>query len=402
MRGPIPPTATLARTLPQGRSAASRRGMGTYNGPGHTTRHRRHKRPSQQRATAIGMHGCTASQVITSLWPWSRPRLHVMPFLIAPASRFGTAGATREGWCRGWLIPLLYQLYNELLLLLLLASLLAFWTESSHDMCPVQFPGSGSGAHTQGDEAASASRLTRGVTYDMPPDILLLVGALFVGTGATMLIVGTIVHRSIVKALLVLALVLATAEVASSTLLQTASESLGVTMSLLRNGVALGGFTLDLQCTGAVLAILVALRLGVVVVGLPLVDMSMLFFEGAACGVLGVRLAANFYPPLLRESSLLPGAGRFLGYPIVPFWACALPLGMRTQERSNTAEWVASVVLHAPVAPKSGRHLAHRMCRTPSGRSAHQAPPPGRFLCVCGQRWSWARLRFWSRDGAPR
>ena len=251
-----------------------------------------------------------------------------MPFIAAPTLRFDAA---RDSCCHCLylLLPHLIRAYNELLALIFIACVAAAWTESHYDGCPLaNIPAPKGSAPTDGEPVADDAAITRGVSYDVPPKLLLGAGYLFTTFGLAMLVFGPTVQRTIVKGLIVLVVALASAQVASSSLITPVAERLSMTTSLLRGGVALGGFTLDLQCTGSMLGIFVAARLAIFLVGLSLVERSMLFLEGAACGVLGVRLAANFYPPLLVESSVVPDAGFLLGYPIVPFWACAVPLAV--------------------------------------------------------------------------
>jgi hypothetical protein len=47
------------------------------------------------------------------------------------------------------------------------------------------------------------------------------------------------------------------------------------------------------------------------------------FLEGAATGVLAVRLACDFFPTLLEAHPFSGAPHFFLGYPLVPFWLSA-------------------------------------------------------------------------------
>ena len=237
--------------------------------------------------------------------------------------------------CRRTLLVLL-RVYNEALLLFVLAGVLAYYTASSEDgACLVSSiptyayaPAEGGTQAGGASAAAAVSAVTTGIAMDLPPVALLAAGVAFTATGIVMLACAVPAQRIIVGLVVVGGLAFVSEQASEQALLGEATPNVDAALTLMRDGLSVGGFTLDLRCTGSMFAILVASRLGLWMLETRLTQRAMMFVEGAACGVLAVRLAADFYAPLLVSSASVPDAGLLLGYPIVPFWASAVPLGV--------------------------------------------------------------------------
>jgi len=114
------------------------------------------------------------------------------------------------------------------------------------------------------------------------------------------------------------------AETASATYLLTDPPwTLAAAFDLERSGVSLGHLRVDVDCTGSVFVILIAVSIGLQALAHSYFQRALSFLEGAATGVLAVRLACDFFPTLLEAHPFSGAPHFFLGYPLVPFWLSA-------------------------------------------------------------------------------
>mmetsp|Transcript_37896 Transcript_37896/g.100220 ORF Transcript_37896/g.100220 Transcript_37896/m.100220 type:complete len:373 (+) Transcript_37896:30-1148(+) len=237
------------------------------------------------------------------------------------------ADANSSGWASRAL-ALVERLTNHVVMIAALAVLLAQLLEIDHD-CPIVALHSALVEEVQQPENNEMD-IDAGIAYHLPPEALLVLGSILASIGAMMLIFGGKMQQFFSASIVVSSLALAAQEVAVQTLLlQPKSERFFLNLTLSRGATPLSSLKLDVACTAAFFAILIAISTALHFVALRMFKRMAQFFEGAITAVLTVRLVAQFLPWLL-VSHPFSGADyvghMFLGYPLVPFWAIALPL----------------------------------------------------------------------------
>ena len=223
------------------------------------------------------------------------------------------------------------RMWNHLLLLLLIASLIAHFVVGDDGVCPIvamhnQLSEVSPKDHTPSAQDEPNLRIEEGVAYTLPQGALISVGIAFLILGVGMLIFGVHLKQSFSAAVLVGGMAIAAEEVtARAWLVGSRRDSLGISVVTTRGDTELNSFTFDVACTGSLFTILVAVWAGLSLVASGGFKRAALLFEGGVFAVMSVRLIADFYPPLLETYPADDQAGHFfLGYPIVPFWATAI------------------------------------------------------------------------------
>lgn len=224
-------------------------------------------------------------------------------------------------------ITFVERVWNHLVMLAALAILLPQFLAGGSE-CPVI------SVHNllldQVHEPTDKLDLEAGIAYSLPPGVHFVLGGGLTLLGLMMLVFGLKMQQIISAAVVVASLALVAEEVSVRTLLlRPLANRYAVNLTLSRGAVSVGSVVVDLACSGSLFAVLLAISAGVHFVALQSFKRTAQFFEGAVSAVLAVRLASQFVPWLL-ESHPIAGAGYdghfFLGYPVVPFWAIAMPL----------------------------------------------------------------------------
>ena len=230
--------------------------------------------------------------------------------------------------CGNFFLQHLWYWFNQLLVLIVLAVLITrYGSLGPEQTCPVTAAHAGLvriGAATEDGLA-----FDNGITFSLPPSAIYAVGATALAVGGVMLSCGLRLQRVFTALLVLGALALYAESAAMQQLLYKPPEAdLAVGLFLESDGVTTFRFRVDLPCAGSVLLLLIAISIGLHLITQPLFGRVLSFVEGAICGILAVRLAADFFPPLLEampgpfdEAGATPKA--FLGYPLIPFWSAA-------------------------------------------------------------------------------
>ena len=225
--------------------------------------------------------------------------------------------------CGNFFLQHLWYWFNQLLVLIVLAVLITrYGSLGPEQTCPVTAAHAGLvriGAATEDGLA-----FDNGITFSLPPSAIYAVGATALAVGGVMLSCGLRLQRVFTALLVLGALALYAESAAMQQLLYKPPEAdLAVGLFLESDGVTTFRFRVDLPCAGSVLLLLIAISIGLHLITQPLFGRVLSFVEGAICGILAVRLAADFFPPLLEsmpgpfdEAGATPKA--FLGYPLIP------------------------------------------------------------------------------------
>ena len=233
--------------------------------------------------------------------------------------------------------------YNHLLLCLILALISSYFTVDAEEdgVCPIAtfhafMLGYKERAVATVEGAVSANiGVATGVSYTIPPTALLAVGGSFLLLGVLMLLGGFQVQRIVTGVIIVGGLVLAAENLVATELLRVAGRRqlsevitsapleaaaaplveepvaaatspvpgshLEASLELLSDGLPITPpLRVDLKCTGAFFAVFLALSIALHLLTARWFQRISLTVEGAACALLAVRLAADFFPPLLE------------------------------------------------------------------------------------------------------
>ena len=248
-----------------------------------------------------------------------------------PFSSSSSAASVESSSFSDTILPLIERVWNHLVLLLFAAMITAHFL-SFDDECIL------STIHGMLIDGASMAatvpqervQISVGVAYNVPPGLLLTLGSVLFLLGVSMLIFGMRMQRTITALVVVGGGVVVMEEVTARMWLNTPAEDrYSLDLTFMRGIDTVNTFVIDLACTGSVYAIFLTISAGLHLVAMTFFKRAAQFFEGAVAAVLFVRLIANFYPTLLESHPIDVGldvGSFFLGYPLVPFWAIAVPL----------------------------------------------------------------------------
>lgn len=218
-------------------------------------------------------------------------------------------------------------IWNHLIVLLVLAgAVTAPFADSEYGTCPIANVRKTVLQTTHSSDATPG--LDQGVAYDLPAEAVLFAGSAFLLVGIAMLLFPWPFRRAVSCVVFVTVLALLAEEGSSRLLLDNSASPLDLTFTLTRGPDELSSLRVDLPCTGSAFAVFAAIWAGLHLMALQTVKRASLFFEGAVCAVLLVRMLADFLPVLLEPQPLSGAAQFFLGYPVVPFWAVSIPLAL--------------------------------------------------------------------------
>ena len=218
--------------------------------------------------------------------------------------------------------------WNHLVMLLLIAFILTVPFVDESSTCPITTVRNSLMASTLPSSSESELDLNEGVAYTLPAKAMLLIGSGLLLSGICLIFFPRRMQRTVSALVLIVGLALLAEELSAHLLIgQHGSPPLGLTLTLTRGLDELQSIRVDLACTSSLFAILAAISAGLHLMALRPFKRGFLVFEGAVAAVLFVRMLADFIP-LLLETHPIAGIGHFfLGYPLVPFWATAVPLG---------------------------------------------------------------------------
>lgn len=325
--------------------------------------------------------------------------------------------------CAKRLLRWLLTLWNCFIIYVLVAVAASYFTvDATGGVCPISIFHRYMAAYEHKAAAVLGSSVSAdvsvGVAYEIPAAAMVSVAGVLLVLGAMMLLGGVRMQRLIVGVAVVGSLTLAAESLVATQLLRldedggllrrlsevaaaspdaasspptlSASPSpitlfpsaattaaavapsapgLQARLSILSDGASLfPPLTLDLQCSGAFLALLVAATVSLQLLAAQWFQRISLALEAAICALLLVRLTADFAPPLLQPlpadaassltalaasaptvaARLLPNpsdvlTARLLGYPLVPFWAAAALLALLAASIPESSTWAVTL-----------------------------------------------------------